>query len=121
MKYEHAPELKKRIINIAENLNMNHLNLDRIECIKSHGSKARKVIARCHSLPKVLQKAMLTKPFYVIELISEQFDKLDEEEKTKTLIHELLHIPKSFGGGFKHHNFVNRRLVEKLYKKLKNV
>lgn len=99
---------------------MDHIDLDRVGCIKSHGSKARRVIARCHSLPKVIQKAMLTKPYYVIELISEQFDKLDEEEKIKVLIHELLHIPKTFGGGFIHHNVVNRILVEKLYKNLKN-
>ena len=120
MRYEHAPELKQELVEIAKNLEMDHIDLDRVGCIKSHGSKARRVIARCYSLPKVIQKAMLAKPFYVIELISERFDKLDEEEKTKTLIHELLHIPKSFAGGFKHHNVVNRRLVEKLYKTLKN-
>lgn len=120
MIYEHAPELKEQLNKIVEILNMDHVDVDRVGCIKSHGSKARRVIARCHSLPKVIQKSMLTKPFYVIELISEQFDKLDEEEQIKVLIHELLHIPKCFGGGFKHHDVVNRRLVEKLYKNLKN-
>ncbi len=120
MKYEHDPVLKQELVRIANSLEMHHIDLDRVGCIRSYGSKARRVLARCHSLPKVIQTAMLSKPFYVVEIISEQFDKLDEEEKTKTLIHELLHIPKCFGGGFKHHNYVNRRLVEKLYKKLNN-
>ena len=39
------------------------------------------------------------------------------EEKVKTLIHELMHIPKAFGGGFRHHDVVNRKNVENLYKR----
>ena len=41
---------------------------------------------------------------------------MSREEQDKTLIHELIHTPKSFGGGFKHHNVINRRNVEKLYR-----
>jgi len=55
------------------------------------------------------------KGFYLIEVISEKFDKLPETERTKVIIHELMHIPKSFGGGFKHHNVVNEKNVEKIY------
>ena len=120
MRYEHAPDLKEQLNKIVEILNLNHIDAERVGCIMSHGSKAKRVIARCHSLPKVIQKSMFAKPYYVVELISEQFTKLDEEEKIKVLIHELLHIPKTFGGGFIHHNIVNRNLVEKLYKNLKN-
>jgi hypothetical protein len=29
------------------------------------------------------------------------------------------HIPKTFGGGFRHHDFVNRRTIDKLYKEFK--
>jgi predicted metallopeptidase len=38
------------------------------------------------------------------------------EEKIKTIIHELMHIPFSFGGGFKHHNVVCEKNVNKMYK-----
>ena len=41
------------------------------------------------------------------------------EDKEKTLIHELLHIPGGFSGGFRpHKGYVERKIVNKLYKKL---
>lgn len=54
---------------------------------------------------------------YVIELVSENYDRLSEAEKTKTLIHELLHIPATFGGGFRNHDYVHGRRVNKLYER----
>jgi predicted metallopeptidase len=36
------------------------------------------------------------------------------------LIHELLHIPTSFGGGFRHHrDWVDRQRVERVYRMLR--
>lgn len=119
IKYELAEDIKERIARIANILEFSHLDIDRVACIRSYGSASRRTLARCHALPRIMQTAMLTKPMYIIEVISEQFDKLDEEEQTKTLIHELTHIPKAFGGGFKYHNYVNRALIDKLYDKLK--
>ena len=55
------------------------------------------------------------KGFYLIEVISERFDKMSEEDREKVIIHELMHIPKAFGGGFIHHNVVNERNVKKVY------
>jgi len=66
-----------------------------------------------------MQLALNVKTHYAVEVISEQFDKLSDEEQTKTLIHELMHIPKAFGGGFKYHNVVNRKNIDKLYKKFR--
>jgi predicted metallopeptidase len=69
-------------------------------------------------MPKVIQIGMNHKPAYVIELISEKFDKQSEEEKVKTLIHELMHIPHSFNGGFRqHHPYVTHAKVDQNYRK----
>jgi predicted metallopeptidase len=117
--YREDPEIKADVLSIIKKLNMSHIDPERVICIRSHGTKSRRVVARCHVLPRIMQEALKTKPHYVIEVVSERFDKLSKEEKIKTLIHELLHIPKSFGGGFRHHNYVNGKTVESLYKKLK--
>ncbi len=116
MKYEIAFDLKKRTDEIARTLGMNHVKLDRIECLRSYGSSTKRVIARCHTIGKLMQKAMNVKGFYAIEFL-EKFDKLSRTEQDKTIIHELLHIPKTFGGGFRQHDYVCDRNVEWLHDK----
>jgi len=114
IKYEIADDLQKQINEIAFLL-FPHIRIEDVVCLRSFGSKSRGTIARCHALGKAMQLALGRKGFYVIEIISERFDKLSDEDKIKTLIHELMHIPKSFGGGFKHHNVVHRRNVDLMY------
>ena len=117
MKYIPAPDLQTRMREIVKALEMLHVDVDRVECIRSQGSSSKSTIARCHALGKVMQKAMKTKAFYTIEFL-ERFNKLSEKEQDKVIIHELLHIPKSFGGGFRHHDYVRDRHVNALYEKL---
>ena len=116
MKYELAPDLKEKAVEIIRVLGLNHIQIDNIGCLRSWGTSSR-AIARCHALGKVMQHALGRKAFYTIEFISERFDKQSEEEKIKTIIHELMHIPKAFGGGFKFHDYVCHKNVEILYKK----
>lgn len=68
-----------------------------------------------------MQKTIGCNAHYAIEFISEKFDKLSEQEKTETIIHELMHIPKSFGGGFKYHNQVTDKAVKQMARKYKNI
>ena len=90
--------------------------------MKSYGSKSRRTLARIHGLSKIMQKAMKIKAVYAIELISENFEKLDRDEKVKTIIHELMHIPKCFGGGFRNHKpYVTKKTVEKAFKEYKEL
>jgi predicted metallopeptidase len=63
-----------------------------------------------------MQVALNKKPYYVIEILTERFDRLSREDQTKVLIHEILHIPHSFGGGFRAHKFyVTAAKVQKMY------
>ena len=116
IKYELAPELQNIITEMA-NLLFPHVKLDSVVCIRSHGSSSRGTIARCHALGKAMQLALGRRGFYVIEVISKRFDKMSKIEQDKTLIHELMHIPLSFGGGFKYHDYVCEENVEKMYEK----
>lgn len=119
MKYDFAWDIQGRMREIVKKLEMNHVIADNVVCIKSYGSKSRGTIARCHALGKIMQKALNRKGFYVLEFLAERFDKMKDEDKIKTIIHELMHIPKSFGGGFKHHDYVTERNVELLYRKFR--
>lgn len=120
MKYEIDYEIQEMMIDIVERLDMKHIKVDRVICFRSHGSKSKQTLARIHGLSKIMQKAMKTKAFYAIEFISENFDKLDYDEKVRTIIHELMHIPKCFGGGFRQHRpYVTKRTVEKVFKQYK--
>ena len=118
--YIEAPDIMERVKEIIFKLELDHVQIENIACFRSKGSAAEGTIARCHALSRIMQQGLKRPPFYAIEVLSEEFDKMDEEEQTKTLIHEVLHIPHAFGGGFKHHNVVNKRNVEKLYKLYKD-
>ena len=118
MKYEFAPDLQYEAETIIRSL-FPHIKIGFVKCLRSYGSSSNNTIARCHALGKLMQKAMGVKAFYAIEFLSEHFDSLPQEEKTKVIIHELMHIPKSFGGGFKHHDFVTTKNVNILYKQYK--
>jgi len=115
MKYEPAPDIQ----GIAEEISLMllpHVKMERVKCFRSYGSSTKRTIARCHALGKIMQKAIGVKAYYALEFLSEKFDKLSEEDQIKTIIHELMHIPKTFGGGFKHHNFVTEKNVNMMYK-----
>jgi len=120
IKYQLAEDLQEAVNEIAVML-FPHVRIDSVVCIRSFGSSSRGTIARCHALGKAMQLALGRKGFYVIEAISKRFDKLSEEDKIKTLIHELMHIPKSFGGGFKHHDWVCEENVEIEYERYVNM
>src|SRR3989338_6706007 len=115
IRYEPAPDIQQQIYSLSDILGFGHIKKDRVVCVRSYGTSSRRTIARCHALSRIWQKALGIKAVYIVEVIAERYDKLREDEKIKMLIHELMHIPKSFGGGFQHHNVVNDRNIEKFY------
>jgi predicted metallopeptidase len=121
IQYEPAPDIETQLRRIARRLKMDHIDLKRVKGVRSYGSSSSGVIARCHALPKVMQLALGMDAHYVIEIIHEPFERLSKPEQTKILIHELMHIPQTFGGGFRmHRDHVTHKNVEKLYREFVN-
>ena len=116
IEYHPADDIDARVKEILRKLKMTHIDETRLICLRSKGSGSRRVIARCHGLSRIMQLALNKKPHYAIEVLSERFDPLSKEDQTKVLIHEILHIPHSFGGGFRSHKpFVTRAKVQRIY------
>ena len=115
IKYFPAADIEERARSIAAATEIKR-DFSRIHFVRSKGSASMRTVARCHGMPKVLQMALDTKAHYVIEIISERFDKMNDEEKTKVIIHELLHVPKGMKGGFRQHDYVCSRNVDQVYR-----
>jgi predicted metallopeptidase len=109
MEWEEAKEVKKDIKKILSVIELPHVRLDRLFCFRTQGSKSR-AYARIWSFPKIFQEALGIEAAYVIEVLAKYYDKLNEDQKTHVLIHELLHIPKNFSGSLLPHRGRNRHL-----------
>jgi predicted metallopeptidase len=120
IRYRPAPDVQERVRELAGSLGLGHVDPDRVICLRSEGSRSPRALARIYGLPRVWQRALGLAPMYVIEVISERFDALGEEERDRVLIHELLHIPRGFGGGLRGHKAINRRAVDRLYSLLRS-
>src|SRR3989338_5857372 len=121
MKYSKALDVEKKIIQLIDRLELNHIKAKNIHCIRSFDAKTR-AYARIWGMAKLFKEVVGIEPHYIIEVISKRFDKLNPREQLKTLIHELMHIPKTFSGALlphrgPHHR-INDREVEKIIKSL---
>src|ERR1700689_1505480 len=121
MEWENADDVKNDLAEILKHIELSYIKLNRIYCYRTRGSKTR-AIARTWSFPKIFQRALEIKPAYVIEVLSQHYDKLDDDKKKKVLIHELLHIPKNFSGALLPHRTRSRdlnSLANQLFKEYK--
>ncbi len=109
MEWNNAPDVRQDLIKILAILDLPHINMDRIFCYRTSGSKAR-AYARTWGFPKIFQDALSVEPAYVIEVLTKYYDRLDEDQKKKVLIHEILHIPKNFSGALLPHRTRARHL-----------
>jgi predicted metallopeptidase len=118
IQYYDAPDIRERMETIVEVLKFDHLDLENIRFIRSRGSKAKRTIARVHGLGRIWQQSLGMKPTYVIEVIHEIFDYYPPEAQDRTLIHEIMHIPHTAKGGFRHHkNYVTSANVDTWHKR----
>ena len=119
MKYEEAPDLQARMDEVVKILGLNHIYTDRVKSFRSYGSSTKRTLARCHTIGKLMQKTIGVKAHYAIEFL-EKFEKLPKKDQDKVIIHELMHIPKTFGGGFRQHDFVCEENVDLMYEKFQD-
>jgi len=120
--FEPAFDVKKMVLEIADKVEeFQHIDLTRVFCFRSYGSTSR-AVARIWSLPRIWQRALGVDAHYIIEVVSHRFDKLSEKDKQKTLVHELMHIPKTFSGSLVPHKCFGKKIdrvsVQKIFKKL---
>lgn len=124
MDWEIAPDILRLLKKILSSNLFPHVNENKITTIRGHGTTSR-AIARIWSLPKPWQMALCVEPQYIIEVIAERFDKMSLVDQEKTLIHELMHIPKTFSGALVPHRnrgrHVNSRNVEVIYQQYKKL
>lgn len=121
MEFHPAPDIQDRIEKIVLKTDLVYIDSKKVKCFRSFGSKS-KARGRIWSFPRIWQQALKIKPHYIIEVISEKFDKLNFVDQEKILIHELLHIPKNFSGSLLPHRgrgrAINSLKVNKLFTKL---
>jgi predicted metallopeptidase len=117
MQYALAPELKEQIELLVEKLHFDHVKVKNIYCIRSFDAKTR-AYARIWGMSRLFKEVAGLEPHYIIEVIHKRFDKLPPREQMKTLIHELMHIPKTFSGALLSHrgryHQINDREIEKI-------
>ncbi len=121
MEWDEAIDVKRDLEHVLEIIDLPHIDSSRIFCYRTRGSKVR-AYARTWAFPKIFQRALSVKPAYVVEVLSRHYDKLDDDDKKKVLIHELLHIPKNFSGALLPHRSRSRNLnalARKLFKEYK--
>jgi predicted metallopeptidase len=125
MVWNPAPDIATRINFLIKNLNLDYIKPNQIFCFRGVGSSSR-ATARIWSLPTVWQQALSVPPSYCLEVIAERFDRQNPDEQERVLIHELLHIPKTFSGSLVPHRTHQHRtfrhyhdVVEALYRSLK--
>jgi predicted metallopeptidase len=112
-----APDIKKRILNLSKTLDLNWIITSRIFCFRSNYSSSR-AYARIWGLSRVWQLALKIKPSYIIEVLSERFDKLSFKDQDRVLLHEIAHIPNNFSGALLPHVRRGKRNFEDRVKSL---
>lgn len=123
LEWEDAKDVQRKLIGILKVLDLPHIKAKNIFCYRTQGSKSR-AYARIWAMPKIFQRALNLEPYYVIEVLSKYYDKLNDDEKSKVLIHELLHIPNNFSGALVPHQTRSRHLgktANALFDRYKNL
>jgi predicted metallopeptidase len=107
--------IRERVVRLVIDLEIDWVMPDSIHTFRSYNSNSN-AIARIWGLNKVWQMALEEEPSYIIEVISERFDNLNEKQKDEVILHELAHIPRNFSGALMAHSHGKGAFHDKLEK-----
>ncbi len=120
MLWRSCQQTHARLRKIIRALRFTHVDPSRIFCVRGYGSTSE-AWARIWGLPSLWQQVLGIRPAYVVEIIEPEFSRLPADEQDRILIHELLHIPRTFSGAIRPHRSptfrINRRTVEHYYQR----
>ena len=123
MDIEPAPDVAKLARQLVRHLPFAYVDVKRLVFMRSHGATSR-ARARIWSFPRIWQMALHLPPYYVIEVLSQYYDKMNDDDKARVVIHELMHIPKNFSGALVphrgRHKRIDHRTVETLFRLYKD-
>ncbi|MDT7876937.1 MAG: putative metallopeptidase [Candidatus Caldarchaeales archaeon] len=119
VRYVRDRSLEEYVRRLGEEAGLRHIDYSRVRCVRSFGSRSRSVAARIHAASRALYTGLGIRPVYVIEFVSEVFEKLTRRERDRVVLHELLHIPASMGGGLVGHGALDfEEEVERLERRI---
>ncbi|MCJ7826106.1 metallopeptidase [Patescibacteria group bacterium] len=123
MLVEKAPDIDKIVKSVLKRNLFPYIDASRIVCMRSTKATSR-ARARIWSFPHIWQLALNKPAHYIIEILSQHFDHLPDNDKIRVIIHELMHIPKNFSGALVPHRGIHKRIdgrtVEKIFQMFKN-
>jgi predicted metallopeptidase len=122
-----APDIASRSLKLISDLGMDWILYERLYFYRSNFSKAR-AYARTWGLPALWQRSLGVEPAYIVEVLSEHFDKLSQRDQDKVILHELTHIPHNFSGALVPHTHRKKgsfhhkldELIDKYFENLNN-
>ncbi|MEW6063035.1 MAG: putative metallopeptidase [Nanoarchaeota archaeon] len=116
--YIQADDIKERARLIADRFMFGHIDFNRVHCYR-YTSKT-KTVAKIIGFFKTLQLVHPEiQPYYVVVFNEYNFLKQSREEQDTTILHELLHIPKTFSGEYgkiAHHKI--REMSKRAFRKI---
>jgi len=118
--WDSALDIKSRALKLITDLEMDWILFERIFFYRSTSSKA-KAYARTWGLPRLWQRSLDVEPAYIIEVLSEHFDKLSPNKQDEVLLHELTHIPRNFSGSLTPHTRSGKNNFHKNLERLKKM
>ncbi len=109
LRFHLSKELTAAIPKLVRALGLSYIDPSRVYVAFSVGSRST-AYARIWGVPRPFVELGVCKPAYVIELVSENLARVSDcEEILCILVHELLHIPRTFSGGLRSHGEWARR------------